>query len=78
MLSLYNYQFISGDPDALNTDYLIDDIYSLASEPTEIARVKEILAGEDLALGTLITEDYRHTRIAARVKYNPNSSAIKV
>ena len=78
MLSLYNYQFISGNPNALNTDYLIDDIYSLASEPTEIARVKEILAGEELALGTLITEDYRHTRVAAWVKYNPNSSAIKV
>ena len=78
MRSLSNYQFISGDQDALNTDYLIDDIYSLASEPAEIARVKETLADEELALGTLITQDYRHTRIAARVEYSQNSSAIKV
>jgi predicted RND superfamily exporter protein len=78
MRSLSNYQFISGDRDALNTDYLIDDIHSLASEPAEIAQVKETLAEEELALGTLITEDYRHTRIAARVEYSPDSSAIKV
>lgn len=78
MRSLSNYQFISGDQDALNTDYLIDDICSLASEPAEIARVKETQADEELALGTLITQDYRHTRIAARVEYSPNSSAIKV
>lgn len=78
MRSLSNYQFISGDQDALRTDYLIDDIYSLASDPIEITRVQEILAEEELALGTLITEDYRHTRIAARVEYSPDSSALKV
>lgn len=44
----------------------------------EIERVKTILAEEELAIGTLITEDFRHTRIAARVEYSPDSSEVKV
>jgi predicted RND superfamily exporter protein len=76
--SLSNYQYIHADGDDLRTDYLIDDIYSLADDPMEIERVKTILAEEELAIGTLITEDFRHTRIAARVEYSPDSSEVKV
>jgi len=68
--SLTTYQYIHADGDDLNTDYLIEDISELANSPEEIARVKEILIDEQLALGTLITEDFKHTRIAARVEYN--------
>ena len=76
--SLSNYQYIHADGDDLSTDYLIDDISTLAADPTEIERVKAILTEEELAIGTLITEDFRHTRIAARVEYNPDTSEIKV
>lgn len=76
--SLYNYQYIHADGDDLSTDYLIDDIYSLASDAEEVERVKAILAEEELAIGTLVTDDFRHTRIAARVEYSPDTSEVKV
>lgn len=76
--SLSNYQYIHADGDDLRTDYLIDDIDALASDADEIARIKSILEEEELAVGTLITEDFRHTRIAARLEYNGDTSEIKV
>ncbi len=76
--SLYNYQYIHADGDDLSTDYLIDDIYSLASDTEAVERVKAILAEEELAIGTLVTDDFRHTRIGARVEYSPDTSEVKV
>ncbi len=76
--SLTTYQYIHGSDDDLSTDYLIEDIGSLADSPAEIERVKTILVEEDLAIGTLVTEDWQHTRIAARIEYSPDTSAIKV
>ena len=76
--SLTNYQYIHGENDELRTDYLIDDIASLADDPSEIDRVKSILLEEGLAVGTLITDDWRHVRMAARIEYSPDTSAIKV
>ena len=76
--SLTNYEYIHADGDDLRTDYLIDDLASLKNNPAEIESVKNILAGEKLALGTLITEDFRHVRIAARVEYREETSEHKI
>ena len=76
--SLTNYQYIHGSEDELSTDYLIEDITGLSDDSTEIERVKTVLVEEDLAMGTLVTTDWQHVRIAARVEYSPDTSAIKV
>lgn len=76
--SLSNYQYIHAEGDDLSTDYLIEDISTLADQADEIARIKSILLEEELAIGTLITEDFRHTRIAARLEYSGDTSEIKV
>lgn len=76
--SLTNYQYIHADGDDLSTDYLIEDIEDLINDPAAVAAAKQVLLGEDLALGTLITEDFRHTRIAALVEYREETSEHKV
>ncbi len=76
--SLSNYQYIHADGDTLSTDYLIEDISTLADDPEAIARTKEILTEENLALDVLITADFRHTRIAARVEYREGASPHKI
>lgn len=76
--SLSNYQYIHADGDSLSTEYLIEDAMSLAQDPAAIARTKEILTEENLAIGVLITEDFRHTRIAARVEYREGASPHKI
>lgn len=76
--SLTNYQYIHAEGDDLRTDYLIEDIFQLADHPAQIELTKTILQEEKLALGTLITEDFRHARIAARVEYRENTSAHKI
>lgn len=76
--SLSTYQYIQGDELSLSTDYLIEDADDLAGNQGKIARVKETLLGEELALGTLVTEDFRHTRIVARVEFREDTSELKV
>ena len=76
--SLSNYQYLSGNDFSLSTEYLLEDPASLAGNEAEIERVRSILRGESLALGTLITDDFRHTRIAARVEYRDETSEHKV
>ena len=76
--SLSNYQYLSGNDFSLSTEYLLEDPLSLGEDEAEIERVRNILRGETLALGTLITEDFRHTRIAARVEYRDETSEHKV
>jgi hypothetical protein len=76
--SLTTFQYIHADGDDLRTDYLIDDVEELISNPAAVEQVKEILAEEGLAIGTLVTADYRHTRLAARVEYNGETSEIKI
>ena len=76
--SLSNYQYIHADGDTLSTDYLIEDATTLANDPAAIARVKAILSDEDLAMGVLVTDDFRHTRIAARVEYHDGASHHKI
>ena len=76
--SLTTFQYIHGDEDNLNTDYLIDDLEELIDNPAAIEQVKTILNEETLALDTLVTRDFRHTRIAARVEHRDGTSEIKI
>jgi len=76
--SLTNYQYLSADEFSLRTEYLLDDPYALAGNEQAIDRVKDILRQEPLALDTLITSDFRHTRMAARVEYRDETSEHKV
>ncbi|PCI76425.1 MAG: RND transporter [SAR86 cluster bacterium] len=76
--SITNFQFIHGDGDDLRTDYLIEDVEGLIGDAAAIANTKTILNNETLALDTLITRDFRHTRVAARVEYTDETSESKV
>jgi len=76
--SLTTFQYIHADGDDLRTDYLIDDIEDLIARPNAIAAVKSTLEREELALDTLISRDFRHTRIAARVEYHQETAENKV
>lgn len=76
--SITNFQYIHAIGDDLRTDYLIDDVEELIGDATAIEDVKNILTRETLALDSLITSDFRHTRVAARVEHSGESSDIKV
>ena len=76
--SITNFQFIHADGDDLLTDFLIEDVEDLIGDASAIANTKNILNNETLALDTLITRDFRHTRIAARVEHSDETSAAKV
>jgi len=76
--SLTRYQYTHSDSVSLATDDLIEDVTELAEDPALLAEIKEIVAGEDLAIGTLITEDFRHTRIAARTEHRRGETAHNV
>ena len=76
--SITNFQFIHADGDDLLTDFLIEDVEDLIGDASAIANTKNILNNETLALDTLITRDFRHTRIAARVEHTDETSAAKV
>tara|TARA_B110000858_G_scaffold89711_1_gene103726 strand:+ start:41104 stop:43305 length:2202 start_codon:yes stop_codon:yes gene_type:complete len=76
--SITNFQYIHADDDDLRTDYLIEDVEDLIGDTAAIDNTKIILNSEALALDTLITRDFRHTRIAARVEYSNETSEAKV
>lgn len=76
--SISTFQYIHADGDDLRTDYLIDDIDALIDNSSAIDQVKSILNDEALALDSLITRDFRHTRIAARVEHHKDTSATKI
>jgi len=76
--SITNFQYIHADDDNLRTDYLIDDVEYLLSNPAELDAIKATLNNEPLALDTLITRDFRHTRVAARVEHHGDTSEAKV
>ena len=76
--SITNFQFIHADNDDLSIDYLIEDVEDVIGDAAAIANTKNILNNETLALDTLITRDFRHTRVAARVEYSNETSEAKV
>lgn len=72
--SLSKYEYTHSDGGMLATDDLVEDFQS----PTDLDEAREIIQGEPLALGSLITEDLRHTRVVARVRYEVGSSQKKM
>lgn len=76
--SLTSFQYIHADGDDLSIDYLIDDVEDLIENPAAVEQTKAILEQEDLALDSLITRDYRHTRIVARVEHRFDTSEHKI
>jgi len=76
--SITRYQYTHADDFSLSTDDLIGDLDELAEQPERLEDIREIMAGEHLALGTLITEDFQHTRIAARVEYRRDTAEHKL
>lgn len=72
--SLTKYQYTHSGGGMMSTDTVFDDI----TDPWVIDEGREIMRGEDMALGSLITEDFRHTRIAARTQYEVGESVLKM
>ncbi len=72
--SLSKYQYTHDDGGLLATDDLFEYIDELESDPSQLEAARKIMSGERLALDTLITPDFQHTRIAARVEHIKNES----
>lgn len=72
--SLTQYEHTHSDGALIATDPLIDSI----DDPEDLENAREIIQTESMALGTLITEDLQHTRIAARVRYEVGKSDNKM
>lgn len=72
--SLSKYEYTHSGDGMLATDDLVEDL----NDPAALARAREIILDEPLALGSLITEDLRHTRVVARVRYEVGSSEKKM
>lgn len=76
--SLSKYQYTHDDGGLLATDELFEDMAALDDEPEILENAREIMRGEKLALGSLITEDLQNTLIAARTVYRPGENNHKV
>lgn len=72
--SLTKYQYTHSGGGMMATDDVFEDI----TDPVYIAEARDIMRGEEMALGSLITEDFRHTRIAARTQYEVGESVLKM
>lgn len=72
--SLTRFQYTHSDDGSMSTDDLIVDVEEFANNPPLKDSAQKIIAEQPLALGTLITEDMRHTRIAARVEHRPGTA----
>lgn len=76
--SLSKYQYIHDDDGLLATDDLFDDARAYDPAAETVDRARRIMAGERLALETLLTPDFKHTQIIARIEYRPGENAHKV
>ncbi|WP_051207778.1 efflux RND transporter permease subunit [Saccharospirillum impatiens] len=72
--SLSKYQYTHSGGGMLSTDTVFEEIDNSAA----LAEGRDIMVNEEMALGSLLTEDLRHTRIAARVQYESGSSELKM
>lgn len=72
--SLSKYQYTHDDDGLLATDDLFDDVEALSTDEDLLEQARTIIAGETLALGSLITPDFKHTRIVARMVYLPGEN----
>ncbi len=76
--SLSTFEYLEAEGDNLSTAYLIEDLPELLADPGGLDRARATLAQEELALGTLISRDFQHTRVMARIEYRDDTSDHKV
>jgi len=65
--SLSKYQYTHDDDGLLATDYLFEYIEDLSDDPGQLDQARDIIADEEIALDMIITRDFKHSRIIARV-----------
>ena len=81
--SLSKYQYTHNDDGLMATDDLFEDLEDLSDSRDSrsiMDQARSIMSEEQLALETLVTTDFKHTRIAARVEYikNENDHNVKL
>ncbi len=76
--SLANYQYIHSKDDTLETTDLVEDWDNIDHQPELMRKMKEIMEGETLVHGSLVTEDMKHTVVFARTVYIKGGAAHKV
>ena len=70
--SLARYQRTYNRDGIVATDYIFEDIESLGNDLGQLDNARMAMKDEILALDTLISTDFRHTRIIARTEYIVN------
>ncbi len=70
--SLARYQRTYNRDGIVATDYIFEDIENLEDNLDHLDAARIAMQDENLALDTLISEDFRHTRIIARTEYIVN------
>jgi len=78
VVSLSKYQYIHSEDDIQSTDDLIEDIEELDESSENMERLAQIMSGEQLALGNLITEDLQHTVVIIRTRYVKGENLHKI
>ena len=76
--SLSKYQRTYNNNGMVATDNLIEDFDEIKNNPDLIGSAREIMKNEELALDSIITKDFKNTRIMARTEYRANDNAHKV
>jgi predicted RND superfamily exporter protein len=76
--SLSKYEYTHDADGMLATDPLFEYPEEISDALEDLNKAREIMRGEKLALGSLLTEDLRHTLIAARTTYRPRENNHKV
>lgn len=72
--SLTKYEYTHSTSVGLATDPLFEDLES----PEAHQRAQDIIVTEPMALGQLVTDDFGHARISARVRYQVGKSDYKM
>ena len=70
--SLARYQRTYNRDGMVATDYIFEDIDGLEDDLGQLDSARIAMRDENLALDTLISKDFRHTRIIARTEYIVN------
>ena len=70
--SLARYQRTYNRGGMVATDYIFEDIEDLEGDLGQLNSARIAMRDENLALDTLISKDFRHTRIIARTEYIVN------
>ncbi|MEE2774269.1 MAG: MMPL family transporter [Pseudomonadota bacterium] len=76
--SLSNYQYIHDRDGILATENLFPEVDRNRYSETHLSAAREVIEGETLALNSLITEDFKNTRIVARTEYIESENSHKI